>query len=132
MVHDFRSDGAHLLPTRPGKASHDPESLTATDVISQRIFVPTTVWFGRDSLTVLIDEPPEMTQRRMLEERGTPDIRPSSGQLAVDETRDARAVVHYSAIHKVYVRRLDSAKGRTLFPPFPKSLSLLSSQHNQC
>jgi asparagine synthetase B (glutamine-hydrolysing) len=32
---------------------------------------------------VLIDEPPEMTQRRKLEEKGTPDIRPTSGgQLA--------------------------------------------------
>ncbi|TKA52509.1 hypothetical protein B0A53_04885 [Rhodotorula sp. CCFEE 5036] len=111
-VHDFRSDGAHLLPVERGKQGYNSESLTATDVISQKIFVPTTVWFGRDSLTVLIDEPPEMTQRRKLEEKGTPDIRPTSGgQLAaVDETRDARAVVHYSAIHKVYVRQLDSAK----------------------
>ena len=87
-------------------------------MISQKIFVPTPVWFGRDSLTVLIDEPPEMTQRRMLEEKGTPDIRPASGQpAAVDETRDARAVVHYSAIHKLYVRRLDAAKGMVSSPP---------------
>lgn len=116
-VHDFRSDGAHLLPAEPGKEGHhtDYESLTATDVISQKIFVPTPVWFGRDSLTVLIDEPPEMTQRRILEEKRTPDIRrPAGGQPAVDETRDARAVVHYSAIHKLYVRRLDAARGTFL------------------
>jgi hypothetical protein len=131
-VHDFRSDGAHLLPVERGKQGYNSESLTATDVISQKIFVPTTVWFGRDSLTVLIDEPPEMTQRRKLEEKGTPDIRPTSGgQLAaVDETRDARAVVHYSAIHKVYVRQLDSAKG-TIYSTLDCLCPLPSPLHSQ-
>ncbi|GAA5886118.1 hypothetical protein JCM3774_001400, partial [Rhodotorula dairenensis] len=106
-LHDFCYNGAHLLPAEPGKEGQKHESLTANDVFDQGVFVTTTVWLGRDSLTVLIDEPPECTTRRLEEEKRTVDHRPSAQPA---ETRDARAVVPFAVIKKVHVHQLDSSQ----------------------
>ncbi|GAA5984370.1 hypothetical protein JCM10908_003318 [Rhodotorula pacifica] len=106
VTNDFCYNGEHLLPVQPGKEGPHSKSLTEETLLAGTAFVATSVWFGRDSLTVLIDEPPECTKARAMEEKMTMDVRPS-GQPT--ETRDARARVPYSAIRKIHVRPVASA-----------------------
>lgn len=103
---DVCYDGIHFLPQKEDSHVETNDSLEPRQAVSA--FEPARVWFGRDSVTFLTDEPLEVRKQLILEQENANGSGPGLDPNAIS---DARVVIPFVLVEKVHVREIEVLQG---------------------